>query len=178
MPTTEEILAKEALIRDLRAKCMRLEGEVNATAAVMPLLSLNPTAAKAAIAAMNEQGRNSLAQARMDLAATEALGSSALDKYGKASDITEILLNERQAGKRGTWEAVQADPECSEEAAVAAWTAAALASTGLPTLTQDPLALAGLYRERLVRAGLAEAPTWEGQRAWMLATPLETVLGL
>ena len=176
--TTEEILAREALIRDIRAKCMRLEGEVNATAAVMPLLSLNPTAAKAAIGAMNEQGRNALAQARMDLAQTEALGSSALDKYGKASDITEILLNERQAGKRGTWEAVQSDPECSEADAVAAWTAAALAETGLPTLTQDPLALAGLYRERLVKAGLTTEPTWEGQRAWLAVTPLETVLGL
>lgn len=176
--TPEQILAREALIRDLRAKCHRLEGEVNATAAIVPLLDLAPAAAKAAIAALNQEGRNTLAQARMDLAKTEAQGSSALDSYGKASDITQILLNERQAGKRGTWEAVQSDPECSEADAVAAWTAAALAETGLPTLTQDPLALAGLYRERLVRAGLTTDATWESQRAWLLATPLETVLGL
>lgn len=178
MTTTEQILAREALIRDLRAKCLRLEGEVNATASIVPLLDLNPSASKAAVAALNQEGRNALAQARMDLAQTEALGSSALDAYGKASDITQILLNERQAGKRGAWEAVQNNPECSEEAAVAAWTAAALAETGLPALTQDPIALAGLYRERLVEAGLATEPTWEGQRAWLAVTPLETVLGL
>lgn len=174
----EQILAHEALIRDSRAKCHRLEGEVNATAAVAALLEHKPTGAKAAVAALNQEGRNALAQARMDLARTEAQGSSALDAYGKASDITQILLNERQAGKRGAWEAVQADPECSEETAVAAWTAAALAETGLPALTQDPIALAGLYRERLVNAGLATEPTWEGQRAWLAVTPLETVLGL
>ena len=178
MTTTEQILAREALIRDLRAKCHRLEGEVNATASIVPLLDLNPSAAKAAVAALNQEGRNALAQARMDLARTEAQGSSALDAYGKASDITQILLNERQAGKRGAWEAVQADPECSEADAVAAWTAAALAETGLPTLTQDPIALAGLYRERLVRAGLATEPTWEAQRAWILATDKDTVMGL
>lgn len=176
--TPEQILAREALIRDLRAKCHRLEGEVNATAAVAALLEHQTTGARVAVAALNQEGRNALAQARMDLAQTEALGSSALDAYGKASDITQVLLHERQAGKRGAWEAVQADPQCSEADAVAAWTAAALAETGLPALTQDPIALAGLYRERLVKAGLATEPTWEGQRAWLAVTPLETVLGL
>ena len=176
--TPEQILAREALIRDSRERVHRLEGEVNLSAAMAGVLSYDPTTAKAAVIAINSQKRSDLNAARAKLAQIEADGAPVLDAYGKASDITQILLNERQAGKRGAWEAVQADPECSEEAAVAAWTAAALAETGLPTLTQDPLTLAGLYRERLVRSGLATAPTWEAQRAWLAVTPLETVLGL
>lgn len=178
MTTTEQILAREALIRDLRAKCMRLEGEVNATASIVPLLDLNPSAAKAAVAALNQEGRNALAQARMDLARTEAQGSSALDAYGKASDITQILLNERQAGKRGAWEAVQANPECLEAEAIAAWEEAAKAATGLPGVIQSAAALGALYRQQMLANGLIQADTWEEQRAWILATAKDVVLGL
>ena len=45
-------------------------------------------------------------------------------------------------------------------------------------MVQSPAALGALYRQQIQANGLIQADTWEAQRAWMAATPLETVLGL
>ncbi len=110
-----------------------------------------------------------------ELTATLKAASSA---YGEYSATDHILRTERFAGKSASIDFVKANPNCNEKQAIKAWTDAALAATGRKTLFQDPGELGALYREQLMAAGRTSDTTWEAQRAWIIATPKDDVMGL
>jgi len=117
------------------------------------------------------QNAASLAELTASLKAT----SSA---YGEYSATDQMLRVERFAGKAASIDHIKANPNCNEQQATKAWTDAALAATGRKTLFQDAGELGALYREQLVAAGLIAEPTWEAQRAWIVATDKDAVMGL
>ena len=98
--------------------------------------------------------------------------------YGEYSATDQILRVERFAGKLASIDHVKANPDCLEVDATKAWEDAALAATGRKTLIQDARELGALYREQLVASGLIAEPTWEAQRAWIIATDKDAVMGL
>lgn len=110
-----------------------------------------------------------------ELTATLKAASSA---YGEYSATDQLLRTERFSGKAASIDFVKANPTCNEKQAIKAWTDAALAATGRKTLFQDPGELGALYREQLMAAGRTSDTTWEAQRAWIIATPKDDVMGL
>ena len=99
-----------------------------------------------------------------------------LDTVGFYSSVDQLLRTERFAGKAASVDFVKANPACTEAEAIAAWDAAGKAATGLPVLLQDTAALAQVYRLNLVAGGFIAAPTWEAQRAWIVATDRTAIL--
>lgn len=127
-----------------------------------------------------DQGGASLAALQVAVAGqiqqtVEALNG--LDTVGFYSSVDQMLRAERFAGKAASVDFIKANPECTEAEAVAAWDAAGLAATGLPVLLQDTASLAQVYRLNLVAGGYIAEPTWEAQRAWIVATDKSVVLG-
>lgn len=166
--TTKTALANEARRQELGKKVARLRGEADATASIASIASRT-----------NTDALRRLQSAQDELAALEAgAGPGLTDEFGERSSVDLLLRTERFAGKAASVDYVKANPECAESDAIAAWDEAAKAATGLPLVIQGPGALGALYRQNLMQAGLIQEPTWEAQRAWILATPAETVMGL
>jgi hypothetical protein len=100
-----------------------------------------------------------------------------VDTFGAYSSIDQVLRTERFAGKSACVDFVKANPACTEAEAVAAWSIAGMAATGLPVLLQDPEALGQVYRANLLAAHLVPDATWESQRSWLNATSKEIIMG-
>jgi hypothetical protein len=165
---TKTALANEARRQELGKKVARLRGEVDAIASFASLA-----------ARTNTDAVRRLQSATDELSALEAgAGPGLTDEFGDRSSVDLLLRTERFAGKSAAVDYVKANPECTEAEAIAAWKDAAKAATGLPGVIQSPAALGALYRQNLMQAGMIRESTWEAQRAWILATPAETVLGL
>jgi len=93
------------------------------------------------------------------------------------SSVTALLLAERNAGIQGAATYIQANPTTETQAgALAAWTSAALAATNLPALLQDPNVLFTLYATNLVNMKVIPDTSWASIVAWIVATPLATIL--
>lgn len=166
--TTKTALANEARRQELGKKVHQLRGEASATASM----------ASAASSANNDALRR-LQAAQAELAAMESgAGPGLTEDFGERSAVDLVERTERFAGKGGAYDYVQEHPECTEAEAAEAWKVAALAATGRVKLVQDPLELGAIYRERLLNSCMVLDNTWEAQRAWMLATPKETAMGL
>lgn len=99
------------------------------------------------------------------------------DTVGFYSSVDQILRSERFAGKAASVDYIKANPTCAEADAIAAWDAAGKAATGLPVLLQDTANLAIVYRANLHAMGLTPDASWESQRAWIVATDKNVVLG-
>ena len=99
------------------------------------------------------------------------------DTVGFYSSVDQLLRQERFAGKAASVDFIKANPTCTEAEAIAAWDAAGKLATGLPVLLQDTGNLAIVYRSNLHSLGLVPDASWESQRAWIVATPKETIMG-
>lgn len=115
------------------------------------------------------------ATARQIQATVDSLNG--LDSVGFYSSVDQLLRLERFAGKAASVDFIKANPECTEAEAEEAWELAAIASTGLPALVVPVASYAALYRANLVKAGLIPEATWEAQRAWIIATPKDVIMG-
>lgn len=169
--TTQEIqtaLANEARRSELRLRLATLRGSMAATASVVQRLS-----------GLNSDAAVSLADAAAELAALEAgAGPGITAEFGAKSMITQYQEVEREAAKSACIDFIQANPECAEEDAAAAWDAGAVASSPLGIVTQSGLAMGRLYRFNLASQGGLPSDTWAAFRAWVVTTPKETIMGL
>jgi hypothetical protein len=95
---------------------------------------------------------------------------------GEISSVTALLLAERNAGIQAAASFIQANPTATQAQAITAWTTAALAATTLPALLQDPTQLFGIYALNLHNTGAIPDTTWASFAAWVVATPLATIL--
>ena len=162
-----EAVAKERILRDAQIAEAKSLGSLRALEG--RLADLSQAAAEAASTYFAKK------KARED--AEAITGSVVTDGFGPYSSIDTLLRKERFAGKGASIDFIKANPECLEEEAEAAWTTAALAATGLPALVVQVRSYSALYRENLVKAGLIDEPTYEAQRAWIIATPKEVIMG-
>ena len=112
------------------------------------------------------------AQVALDTAVAAGLQSGSV---GTISTVTQLLLTERDAGITAAITYIQANPSCALADAVTAWTTAALAATGLPSLLQDPNLLCTLYAGNLAKEGALPDTTWTSLAAWIVATPAATI---
>jgi len=112
-------------------------------------------------------------------AANDALNTAqaTAGTVGTVSSIDQALQAERFAGKAASVDYIKANPTCTEADAIAAWTTAGLAATGLPALIVPAESYAALYRANLAKMGLTPDATWESQRAWIVATDKATIMG-
>ena len=132
--------------------------------------------AKATLDAAVAKVANLQTTTAQDTAATVS-ALQGVDAVGFYSSVDQLLRAERFAGKAASVDFIKANPACAEADAIAAWDAAGLAATGLPVLLQDTANLAAVYRVNLVAGGYIAEPTWEAQRAWIVATDTATILG-
>jgi hypothetical protein len=93
-----------------------------------------------------------------------------LDSIGEFSSVDQLLRQERFAAKSASVDYIKANPACAEADAIAAWTTAGIAATGLQALIVPAENYAALYRANLAKAGLIPDTTWESHRAWIVAT--------
>ena len=117
-------------------------------------------------------------QSAATLADLQASLQAAQSAYGEYSATDQILRTERFAGKAASIDYVKAHPDCNEADAIAAWTTAALAATGRAKLFQDPAEFGALYRSQIKAAGRTPDESWEAQRALIVATDKDAVMGL
>lgn len=171
MATTQELLATEAKLRDLRTRAAitrAAKGQsrtfMDALAGLMAQLQATQHAAEVA----DQQAQAAL---------LDELPPSALDGYGEYSLIDQFLRAERFAGKSASVDFIKANPTCEESEAVAAWEDAAQAVTHLPMVVVPVASYAFLFRANLVKAGLIPTPTWEAQREWIIATDKALIMG-
>jgi len=165
---TATTLANEARRQEVRAKAARLEGEVSALALQAQALS-----------SANGDAIRRLERARAELSALEAgAGPGLTADFGEYSAIDQLLRQERFAGKSASIDAIKADPAISQADAEAAWTLAALAATGMEHLGGLPGFYGAIYRQQLLAAGRISEATWEAQRAWIVATPKDEIMGI
>lgn len=166
--TVLNALANEARRQEARAKTSRLEGEVSALAIQA-----------AALSSANGDAMRRLERARTELAGLEAgAGPGITGEFGQYSAIDQILRAERFAGKSASIDAIKANPTISLDSAEAAWTVAALEATGLEQLGVEPGFYGALYRQQLLSAGRIQEATWEAQRAWIVATDKDEIMGI
>lgn len=131
--------------------------------------------AKATLDAAVAKVANLQATTAQDTAATVA-ALQGVDAVGFYSSVDQLLRLERFAGKAASVDYIKAHPTCTEAEAEEAWSLAATAATGMPLLV--PVAsYAALYRANLAAMGLTPDATWESQRAWIIATPKDTIMG-
>jgi hypothetical protein len=100
-----------------------------------------------------------------------------LDSIGVYSSVDQLLRQERFAGKSASVDYIKANPTCAEADAIAAWTTAGIAATGLQALIVPAENYAAIYRANLAKAGLTPDTTWESQRAWIVATDKAVIMG-
>jgi hypothetical protein len=158
--------ANEARRQEKRLKIAALQGAMNATASAVQKLN-----------SVNSDAQIMLAQAQAELSALEAgAGPGITADYGPKSIVTQMVEIERFASKDAVIAFVKANPDCSEEEALAQWDAAALAShPDFPMVIQSGAAMAALYRANLLKARLITENTWEAHRQWILVTPTEVI---
>jgi hypothetical protein len=100
-----------------------------------------------------------------------------LDSIGEFSNVDQLLRQERFAAKSASVDYIKANPTCAEADAIAAWTTAGIAATGLQALIVPAENYAMLYRANLAKAGLTPDTTWESQRAWIVSTDKAVIMG-
>lgn len=165
---TANTLANEARRQEVRAKTARLEGEVSALAIQAQALS-----------SANGDALRRLERARAELVALEAGAGPGLSAdFGAYSAIDQILRTERFAGKGASIDAIKANPQISQADAEAAWVAAALAATAMDQVMVQPGHYGAIYRQQLHAAGRIHEATWEAQRAWIVATDKDEIMGI
>lgn len=165
----QTLLLREARLRDLRQLTATLEGKTNATAALAATLSQ-----------ANQQARTLLTDARRELAALEAQGEGALDRYGAFSGTDLYLRKERWEAKAAGFNHLKAHGDAPQADVAAAMEARALeialaASLANPLL--DHPQLLGWYVTASHQQGLIPEATWEAFKAWALGASEEEVLG-
>lgn len=126
---------------------------------------------------LNANTINDLLQTAQD---SQAQLSATLEgiQIGTYSLIDQIEQTERFAAKSVCIDYIKANPTCSQDEAIAAWTTAGLAATNLPWLIQDPVVMAHLYQNNLFAEKLTPDASWESQRAWMVVTEKSIIMGL
>lgn len=131
------------------------------------------------IGSLSQDAGKQYAAANQELAALQiGAGPGLTSEFGQYSTIDQLLRAERFAGKSASVDAIKANPQISEADAEAAWTAAAKAATGLDHLMVTPGSYSAIYRQQLQAAGKIADATYEAQRAWILATSKEEIMGL
>ena len=156
-----------ALITDLQSEFVRASATHTALTSAKAEL-------EAALVSLNRQQAEN-AGVLADLTASLKAASTL---YGQYSATDQMLRLERFAGKAASIAYVKGHPDCRESEAVAAWTDAGLQATGLQALLQEANVLGTLYRTQLLQAGLIQEDTWEAQRAWIIATDIDTAMSL
>ena len=112
-----------------------------------------------------------LTQAQADLAAQVTAGSA-----GAYSSVDLMLQRERFAGKSAAIDWIKANPTGTEDQAVAAWTPAAIAATGLPAPIVPPGNYLDLFTADLAGQGLITEQTFAALAAWVVATDKNTIM--
>jgi len=161
-------LANEARRQALKLKAAMLNGKMGATAQAVSRLSV-----------LNSDAERELTAINAELAALElGAGPGVTADFGEKSTVTQLLESERAAAKEACIDFVKANPTCTEQEAADAWDAAAVASHAavLDLPIQSGLAMGRLYQKNLFAAALIVSPTWEEQRAWIIATPKEAIM--
>jgi hypothetical protein len=166
---TMNIIANEARRQELRAKVAALKAEAGAFAVVAQILS-----------STNGDAIRRLNQTQNELAALEAgAGPGVTDNFGMRTSVDNFATEERTVGQGAAVDFIQANPECSEAEAVAAWldgVAAWLPEGQLPT--HSPQGLLNLYIRNLMAWGKLGEPTWDSFRAFVAITPKDVLLGM
>jgi hypothetical protein len=135
------------------------------------------TEAQAAYQAWQDaQGRVQAAQYVLDQAKTELSAQIQAGQAGAYSSIDQALQKERFAGKAAVIDFLKANPGATEDQAVAAWTPAAIAATGLPACIVPPANYLDLFTSDLHNQGLIPDLTWGSLVAWVVATDKETIM--
>ncbi len=131
------------------------------------------------IGSLSQDAGRQYVSAHQELAALQiGAGPGLTSEFGQYSTIDQLLRAERFAGKAASIDAIKANPQISEADAEAAWTTAALAETGRPALVVPVASYSVLYRANLLAAGLIPVATYEAQRAWIVATDKDAILGI
>ena len=165
--TTQTALANEARRQAAQTKVATLQGAIASQASTGEVLSRQ-----------NGDTLRQLQSAQAELTAILAgAGAGLTSDFGAYSSVDQLLRTERFAGKSASVDFIKANPTCAEVDAIAAWTTAALAATGLTALVVPAENYATLYRTRLKSAGMVPDITWESQRAWIVATDKATIMG-
>ena len=134
------------------------------------------TASATAADAANIQAQQDMQAARATLtAATDALNAAMAagaqaGPVGTYSTVDQLLQKERFAGKSACIDFVKANPTCAEADAIAAWTAAGIAATGLTALIVPAATYEAMFEQNLLALKLIPEATWANLQAWMVAT--------
>ena len=165
---TQEALALERKIQIYETKIAKAEGVVAGTLAAYDTLSALSTTTNA-----------DLVTYRAELAALKlGAGEGLADDFGEYSAMDQLLRVERFAGKEASIDYIQANPTCEEAAAEAAWEKAGITATGLAALMVPVANYSAIYRAQLLEAGLIKEATYAAQRAWILATDKDVIMGI
>lgn len=163
----QEILAKDRKAQILREKIRNAEG-----------ILVGTTLAYQSLASLSSATSRDMDKAKSELAELEAGGGVGITSdFGQYSTVDQLLRAERFAGKGASVDFIKANPDCTELEAEAAWEAAGKAVTNLPLVLVPVSSYALLYRMNLVAAGFIPEPTWEAQRAWIIATDKTLIMG-
>lgn len=166
-------LLTEAKYRAAQISLAQIQTRINALYEAKAFIDLGTCTFETKLqAAMSDKTK-----AAADLLALASGDASALPEVIEPSAIDSVLRIERFAGKSACVDFVKANPACSEADAIAAWTTAGEAATGLPFLIQDAGNLAKVYQTNLLKSGATTAATWEAQRGWLIATPKDVIMG-
>ena len=165
--TIQTALANEARRQAAQTKVASLQASVATQGSLAQILS-----------SQNGDTIRQLQAAQAELAAILAgAGAGLTSDFGAYSSVDQLLRIERFAGKSASVDFIKTNPTCAEADAITAWTTAALAATGLAALVVPAENYATLYRTRLKSAGSVPDTTWESQRAWIVATDKNTIMG-
>ena len=131
------------------------------------------TAAAVAADQANQQAIQNLQGARSILATAKDTLNTAMaagGTVGTYSTVDQLLQKERFAGKSACIDFVKANPTCAEADAIAAWTAAGIAATGLTALIVPAATYEAMFEQNLLALKLIPEATWANLQAWMVAT--------
>jgi hypothetical protein len=115
-----------------------------------------------------------------------AADGSIIEGYGKYSGLEQEAREERFAGKGAAIDFIVANPECTEEEAILAYSTAALAArpSDRQYILLNPASLLKEYRKNaVVLSGEGKLPmtvtdTWESFRTFLLLMPKEALMGM
>lgn len=167
-PATQSALANEVRRQSAALQVHGLRGQMQALASAAQVIS-----------SLSQDAAKSYAAANQEMAALQlGAGPGLTGEFGPYSAIDQLLRKERFAGKSASIDAIQANPEISQADAEVAWVVAARAATGLERLGVEPGFYGAIYRKQLHAAGRIAEPTWEAQRAWIVATDKAEIMGI
>lgn len=145
-------------------------------------------AAQASVAALDGVNRTvvtALATAKATLADAQAAltqasvdGAGVTEDFGEYSALDQALRLERFAGKSAAIDHVKANPACTEEAVIVAYSEAALAVRDQPFLLQNPDALLRQYAANAASQHFIPDASWPSFRALLLNAPKATLMGM